>query len=339
MERMIYKNMEIFNAAALLPGEHGGVTWLRYPSEVCEAFERDGARVQAGNATGVELRFLMTGDRVAIKVRSTSIGHYHIFRGGLQGGWYDHERKTTSPEGTEIVIERKSQALIDRMHKDYSLPWNPCLIRIIFDRGRFEIIDVEGEVLPPAPEDTPKKTILFYGSSITHGSNALNDSNTWTSWVAHALSMDKLNKGLAGSCCMEDSTVSYLGQIGREGAWDVAVLELGINVLNYTPDLRRARIEGTLRKIAGANPEKPIFVISPFYSDDDYSGRGLAVAFRETIREVIVAQGYPNVTYIPGDAILSDMRGISTDGVHPSVYGISAIAEGLLARMRPVLGL
>ena len=339
MERMIYKNMEIFNAAALVPGEHGGVTWLRYPSEVCEAFERDGARVQAGNATGVELRFVMLSDKVTLKIRSTGIGHFHIFRGGLQGGWYDHEGKTTSPDGREIVIERKSQALIDRMHKDYSLPWNPCLIRILFDRGRFEIIDVEGEVLPPAPEDTPKKTILFYGSSITHGSNALNDSNTWTSWVAHALSMDKLNKGLAGSCRMEDSTVSYLGELGKAGAWDVAVLELGINVLDFDATLRRTRVENTLRRIAAENPEKPIFVISPFYCDEDYEGGSRAVAFRETIREVIEALGYANVTYIPGDAILPDMRGISTDGVHPSVYGIAAIAEGLLARMRPVLGL
>lgn len=337
MEKIIYKNMEIHNAAALLPGEHGGVMWLRYPEAVCEGFEKEGARIQAGNASGVELRFLMLSERVTLRIRSTAIGHYHIYRGGLQGGWYDHEGKTTSPDGTEIVIERKEQPYIDRMHRDFALPWNPMLIRIIFDRGRFEIIDVEGDIALPGEKDTPRKTILFYGSSITHGSNSLNDSNSWTSWVAHGLGMDKLNKGLAGSCYMEDSTVSYLGNIGKEGAWDIAVLELGINVLRFDAKKRYERAKNTLQRIAGANPEKPVFVISPFYCSDDYDGAGRAAAWRETLKTVIAELGYQNVTYIPGDAVLSDMRGISTDLVHPSVYGIACIAERLEGKMREVL--
>lgn len=339
MERLIYENMEVHNAAELLPGEHGGVTWLRYPKSVCDGFERDGARIQAGNCSGVELRFVMKSDRVVLKVRSASVGHYHIFRGGLQGGWYDHEGRTTSPEKNEIVIERKEQPLVDRMHKDYGLPWDPSLIRIVFDRGRFELLGVaEGEIELPAKGQTPEKTILFYGSSITHGSNSLNDSNSWTSWVAHGLKMDKLNKGLAGSCCMEDTTVAYLGALGKAGAWDVAVLELGINVLSYDTDLRRARVENTLLRIAAENPEKPVFVISPFYSNEDYVGGERAAAWRETIRSVVEERGYKNVTYIPGDEILSDMRGISTDGVHPSVYGVAQIAERLLERMKRLLG-
>ncbi len=338
MEKIIYKDMEIHNAAALLPGAHGGAIWLRYPETVCEGFEKEGARIQAGNASGVELRFLMLSERVTLRIRSTGIGHYHIYRGGLQGGWYDHEGKITSPDGTEIVIERKEQSHIDRMHKDLMLPWNPMLIRIIFDRGRFEIMDVDGEIAPPSADDTPKKTILFYGSSITHGSNSLNDSNSWTSWVAHGLSMDKLNKGLAGSCYMEDSTVSYLGNIGKEGAWDVAVLELGINVLCFDAQKRYERAKNTLQRIAGTNPEKPVFVISPFYCYDDYDGAGRAAAWRETLETVISELGYKNVTYIPGDAVLSDMRGISADLVHPSIYGIARIADRLLEKMRKALG-
>ena len=338
MERLIYENIEVHNAAELVPGEHGGVAWLRYPSMVCAAFEKENARVQAGNATGVELRFIMKSERAVLRVFSKGEGHYHIFRGGLQGGWYDHEVKIVSPDKTEIVIERKAQGLVDRMHEDYGLPWDPMLVRIVFDRGRFELLGVsEGELAPPAETQTPKKRILFYGSSITHGSNALNASNTWTSWVAHALSMDMLNKGLAGSCCMEDATVSYLGALGKAGGWDVAVLELGINVLHYGADLRRARVENTLLKIAAENPEKPIFVISPFYCEDDYFGNGRAAAWRETVRTAVEACGYDNVTYVPGDEILSDMRGISADGVHPSVYGVAQISERLLERMKRVL--
>ncbi len=334
---MIYKNMEIHNAAQLLRGENGGTAWLRYPSSVCEAFERDGARIQAGNSTGVELRFIMKSDAVTVRVRSKGAGRYHIFRGGLQGGWYDHERGIASAGDTEICIERKEQALIDRVHKDFSLPWDPSLIRIVFDGGRFEILGVEGEIAAPEAGQAPKETILFYGSSITHGSNALSATNNWTSWVAHGLAMDFLNKGLAGSCCMEDETVTYLGNLGREGKWDVAVLELGINVIAWEEEKRRTHVEITLDKIAAVNPDKPIFVISPFYSYHDYDGSGQPAAWRETIRTVIEARAYPNVTYIPGDSILGSMDLISADGVHPSAYGASQIAERLLAIMKRVL--
>lgn len=337
MEKTVYKNMEIHNAAALLPGKMGGVTWLRYPEAVCEGFEKEGARVQAGNASGVELRFLMLSERVTLRVRSEGDGRYHIYRGGLQGGWYDHETKVTSSAGTEIVIERKEQPHIERMHKDLSLPWRPELIRVIFDRGRFEILGVEGEVAPPAAGDTPEKTILFYGSSITHGSNSLSESNSWTSWVAHGLGMDKLNKGLAGSCYMEAGTVTYLGALGKAGGWDVAVLELGINVLHFDAQKRYERAKNTLTAIAGENPEKPVFVISPFYCCDDYDGQGRAAAWRETLAAVTGELGYKNVTYIPGDSVLSDMRGISADLVHPSVYGIARIADTVEAQMRKVL--
>ena len=336
MERLIYENIEVHNAAELLPGESGGAIWLRYPSSVCKTFERDGARIQAGNSTGVELRFIMKSDVVEIKLRSKGNGRFHIFRGGLQGGWYD-QGKITSADGTVIRIERKEQETIDRVHKDFALPWDPSLIRIVFDGGRFEILDVVGEIAAPAAGQTPEKTILFYGSSITHGSNSLSATNNWTSWVAHGLSMDFLNKGLAGSCCMEDETVSYLGALGCEGAWDVAVLELGINVLSYDADLRRARVENTLLKIAAENPEKPVFVISPFYSNEDYVGGERAAAWRETIRSVVEERAYQNVTYVPGDSILGGMDLISSDCVHPSAYGVAQIADRLLPIMKRVL--
>ena len=333
---MIYKNMQIHNVAELLPDENGGAVWLRYPSAVCESFERDGARIQAGNSSGVELRFIMKSDVVEIKLRSQSIGRFHIFRGGLQGGWYD-QGKITSADGTVIRIERKEQATIDRVHKDFARPWDPSLIRIVFDGGRFEILDVEGEIAPPTEGQTPKQTILFYGSSITHGSNALSATNTWPSWVAHGLSMDYLNKGLAGSCCMEDETVSYLGALGQKGAWDVAVLELGINVMSWDEEKRRTHVENTLDKIAAKNPDKPIFVISPFYSNCDYGGSAQPAGWRETIRTVIAERAYPNVTYIPGDQILGSMDMISADCVHPSAYGVAQIAERVLAVMKRVL--
>jgi len=81
---------------------------------------------------------------------------------------------------------------------------------VIFNFGEYRIIGVEGDVRPPKKSETPRKTLLTYGSSITHGSNSLAAPNNWTSLVAHHLNTDLRNLGFAGSCCMEPEMIEYI---------------------------------------------------------------------------------------------------------------------------------
>ena len=95
------------------------------------------------------------------------------------------------------------------------------------------IHDIIGDIETPKANQCPKSTLLSYGSSITHGSNAIDTSHTWVSLLAHNLNMDARNLGMAGSCAMEPEMVDYIASQGEKGHWDLATLELGINVLSW----------------------------------------------------------------------------------------------------------
>lgn len=110
---------------------------------------------------------------------------------------------------------------------------------------------------------------------------------------------------------------------------DIAVFELGINVLDWDGEKITDRVENILRQAAGRNPQKPIFVISPFYCNDDYLKIGKADKWRNMIQETVKKTSYQNVTYVNGLDLLGNMSLISADEVHPDIYGIMGIASKL----------
>ena len=335
---MIYKNIEIHNVAELIPGKaEESTAWIRVPAAVYETLEASGGKSQAVNSTGVELRFVMKSDSVKIRMRvpqGTVV--YHIYRGSIQGGWEDHE-VPACPEGEpfEVVVKRSPNLeVLRRIADENHQPFSPEVVRVIFDRGTLELLDVIGDVEPPKKEQLPAKTLLCYGSSITHGSNSIDASHSWVSMAAHNLKMDVRNLGLAGSCCMEPVIVDYIAGEGEKGNWDMAVLELGINVLGWEEEKIIERVTNVLVQVAGRNPEKPVFVISPFYCNDDYFEWGRAAKWRRLIEEIIQERKDANVTYINGLDLLGDMSLISADEVHPNIYGVQRIAERLTERIR-----
>lgn len=336
---MIYKNIEIHNIGHIEEHEQG-ITWLRVPQSVYHTIESDMGRAMARNAIGVELRFVVNNGPVKITMRSLSDARFmtslHTFYGGLQGGWDGHEMNAHIPTvPTEFVFHRPSNlATLQAMTKHAQLDWDPEVVRIILERGDIQIVNIEGDVMPPSKEQIPSRILLTYGSSITHGSNSLSISNAWTSLVAHHLGMDLRNLGMAGSCRMEPEMVDYIASMGEQNEWHMAILELGINVLEWKEDLIRERVSNTLQQIAGRNPTKPIVVISPFYSNNDFQGLHDAEKWRRLLPEIIAQHHYPNVHYINGLELLGDMSLISADEIHPSLYGMQQIADQLYEKIK-----
>ncbi len=332
---MIYKNILFHNVEEFVKTDKG-VSWLRFPLSVCDKMESELGRQQCHNSTGVELRFIIKSESVKLRMRDISskpeaVGNFHVDRGGMQGGWKDHENNTyISRDICEFEI-KKTENLphLIRMSREMKSEWNPNLVRVIFDRSSFELIDIIGDVEAPQKIDTPQKRILFYGSSITHGSNSIDASHAWSSIVAYNLSMDCLNKGQAGSCMMEPAVVDYIAEKGRKNEWDIAVLELGINVLSWEREKIRERVSYAVKEIATKNMLKKIFVISPLYCCDDFDDEGNAQKWREEMADIVKALHFENVFYIDGSDLIGDMSLISADLVHPNIYGISNVAEKL----------
>ena len=337
---MIYKNIEIHNVEELMQNEDGSISWRRIPDFVYEGLESERGKRMATNSTGVELRFVLKGESAVLRMcTSEGDGLFHVYRGGIQGGWEDHEmHKQVRMEVEDFVIRRSQNPdKLKIMTRRSGLDWDNEVIRVVFDRGYFKIFDIIGEVEIPRKEQYPKKTLLCYGSSITHGSNALDMSHAWASILGHNLRMDVRNLGMAGSCAMEPEMIEYIASEGEKGHWDIATLELGINVLDWETEKILSRVRNTISQIAGRNLEKPVVVISPFYyCGDDFEGNANADRWRKLIKQVVEELQYPKVTYVNGLDVIGNMSFISADGVHPNIYGVQQIAERMTAHMRKV---
>jgi lysophospholipase L1-like esterase len=297
------------------------------------------------NSTGVELRFVIKGESATIRMSTVtndpkSFSTFHVYRGGIQGGYEDHEiHRHVTGEIQDFVIKRSSNMeKLKKMSEMIGYEWDPEVVRVVFDRGHYKIHDVIGDVVPPLSEQCPKKTYLAYGSSITHGSNSIDASHSWVSLVAHNLNVDARNLGMAGSCMIEPAMAEYIAAEGERGAWDFATLELGINVLHWENGKAKDRVENIIRQVAGRNADKPIFVISPFYHcGDDFSETQNAARWRELIKEIVAELNYKNVTYINGFDVLDHARYMSADEVHPNIYGVQRIADVMTERIKTVL--
>lgn len=330
---MLYKNIEIYNIEELIYNQDGSVSWLRIPKNVYDSPEiGEQGRNMARNSTGVELRFVIKGEKVILRLSAEATGRFHIYRGGVQGGWYDHEvDKNIGSEPTDFIIERSQSPKRVKIINDKSgYDWDSEVIRVIFDQGFIRLHDVIGDVEPPASSQCPRKTILCYGSSITHGSNALDMSHSWASLLAHHLNMDVRNLGMAGSCAMEPEFAEYIATEGEKENWNVAILELGINVLDWDEEKILSRAGNMIGATAGRNPDKPVFVISPFYYggeklDNDTGG----VKWRRLLERIVNELNYSNVKYINGMDILDNISYMSADEVHPNIYGVIKIFEEL----------
>lgn len=338
---MIYKNAEIYNASEIEVNEKdGSMTWYRMPKAVMDKLEMPNGKRLNMSSTGVEIRFVIKSGDAVVRMQAVSDkivnACFHVYRGGIQGGYADHEHNTyVSTEPCDFVIKKQENIdTLRAMARAAGDSFDPEVVRIIFDRGAYRIIDISGDIVPPSERQVPAKTLLCYGSSITHGSNSIDASHTWASLTAHNLDMDLRNLGMAGSCAAEPEVIDYIAEEGERGAWNTAVMELGINVLSWEESKIRERVENAVTQVAGRNADKKIYVISPFYCGDDFHGKPEPERWRTIIKETVDKLAFKNVTLINGLELLGDMTLLSADEVHPSIYGVQQIADRLTARLK-----
>ena len=328
---MIYKNVELYNVAGITDNGDGSISWIRVPYSVYDTLEARDGKKAAVNATGVEIRFVIKSGNAVIKMSTAEDdGIFHVYRGAIQGGWDDHEvHKTVSETVEEYVIEKSENAeKLKIIAEKCAYDWDSEVVRIIFDRGRFKIYGIEGDIEPPCKNQTPKETIMSYGSSITHGSNSIDMSHAWTSVLAHNLNMDIRNLGMPGCCFMEPQFAEYIASEGEKGNWDIVTLELGINVTEWTEDKIIERVDNIITTVAGRNKDKAVFVISPFYYyGDEFEEVSGGDKWRRIIKQEINKLNYKNVTYISGVDIIEDISYLSADLIHPNIYGVTKIAD------------
>ena len=194
------------------------------------------------------------------------------------------------------------------------------MVRVCLPYCRNYYYRVEGAVALPAPHQLPPRTYLAYGSSITHGSLALNPMATYPQLIADRFGTDLLNFGFPGSAWLEPAVADYL--VSRRD-WHFASLAMGINMLGaFSPAAFRTRVRRFIAPFA-ADP-RPVVATDMVVTDYPENPRKVA-QFRQIVKEETAGK----LPYISGLALLGDESDLSSDLLHPTATGMRQIAHHL----------
>lgn len=318
---MIAWNIDFHNVAELVPYEDGYAMY-RVPADVRAHLNANLRERTSWYATGVELRFRMKGDSAVIRLRSLPMDEAqvaHIYYGSIQGGWQNSSRLITA-QPTDIRINRpQNMEQLRQLHQDHALPFSPEVVRVVLPYGSLVFLGIEGDVEPPRPEDLPTRTYLAYGSSITHGSLALDMPHTYPFSIAQNLGCDYLNLGFAGTAHLEKEMAEYI--VSRKD-WDFATVEMGINMLgSFSVEEFERRVD-VFTDILAAD-SRPVIATSIFgFNGGDQEK---AAAFRDVVRRYAGER----LHFVDGLKLLNNPAFISQDMVHPSMEGVAQIAHRL----------
>lgn len=342
---MIFKNAEFFNVSDMTPDAvHGGYIMHRFPASL-ESIMAGGGKANR-DAAGVEIRFVMRGDRVTLRLSAVPeedaegrhfIGNCRasVYYGNMLGGWWDQEKdRHIGEEVTDLVIQRPPEMQTCRdIHHIADFPYAADVVRVVLEAGHYRFFDIIGDIEPPKPEQLPRRRYIAYGSSITHGSLGLYTAWYYPTRVGEYFRAETRNLGLAGSCFLEPEVANALASLD----FDIATLELGINVLGMAEEEFDRRVRNLIATVAGAHPQAEIFCISPFYSHADWKGGHAPTAFRRIIARAVADYDSPHVHEINGLTCLGSADGLSCDLVHPSPIGTDRITSALIRQMQPYI--
>ncbi len=314
---MIFEKIDFHNVEEMIPSEHG-YRMARIPSAVRETLNERARERAAFSTTGIELRFKIRSGEADIDLyaEAESMVPAFLYFGYFQSGWTMNAFALRPGENRIHISYPEDMERLREVAKEENHPFAPEVIRLVLPSGDLRFVGAEGDIVPPDAKDLPEKTLLCYGSSITHGSLSLGPGHNYVFQLGRKFSCDTLNLALAGSAHLEKSMAEYM--MARQD-WDFATFELGINMLNiFTNEEFEARLSEFLSVLA--QDPRPKFFTSLFAI---MKNNPQAQEFREIVRKY---QG-KGFIFTEGEDLLHELSLISADMVHPSLEGQALIAQ------------
>ncbi len=335
---------ELHNVAETVKTEGEGALFQRVPEAVRREL-REASQSVYQAAAGCEIRLVAGAD--ASPVRITLVSQEAPSQAYFYMGDFAVSAYTIGTEPTTIELAPPELCFLTTPIADSPRlrgAFAPQVWRLLFQGGRIQLLNVEGEgIRAPRAEELPSLRYLAYGTSITQGYSATHPALSYVSQTAWRLKADVINLGASGTAFCEPALAHY---IADRTDWDILTLCLSVNMLGL--GVSAAEFEEKagyfVRTIAEAHQGKPIACISLFPS---YHDLGLsrpnrhpvstAAEYREVLRGIAEDKVLPNVHYIDGRELLSDMRGLTQDLLHPDDQGMIEIGEKLAPRLSAML--
>lgn len=315
---MFYKNTQLFNVAEIDKKSNGMVAMHKFPIDVSRELGVGFTNKYISYITsGCEIRFV--GECIVTLMSWDADGYIEVYKGDFFKEKHLLKKGVMTPIFLSGGGNVQNHDLSCTRHRFDQNVWriicaHDCCI-FLCD------IDEVTPIRPPKKEELPEKTILAYGSSITHGAGSQLMSNSYINIMGHELGMDVLDKGMGGSCFCEKCVADYI----KAEQWDYALLELAVNMLFLFPvEEYEKRVEYLLGN-ALEKGKKVVFISHYTHSRDlpDAKDKDKEVneQFQNAAYKIKDKLACENLIFIDGRSIVDDYTYLCCDLIHPSVYG------------------
>ncbi|MHC4871941.1 MAG: SGNH/GDSL hydrolase family protein [Planctomycetota bacterium] len=191
---------------------------------------------------------------------------------------------------------------------------------------------VAENIRPPEKSEVPEKKLITCGTSITQQASCTAAHLSYPAVAARCLDMDLVNYGLGGSFHCEKELADY---IAENNNWDVMSAEISVNMVSqFSIEEYTERTSYFIKRMAEAAPDKPLAVITILPHGRDFDEvksdeKKDVEPYRQSIRDTVKNLNMPNIHLIEGKDLLKDIKGLSSDLVHPSDFGMYEIGRNL----------
>lgn len=329
---MIFQNADFHNVEELLKkNDKNEYRISRFPTSLITQLNPV-AQNSAYYTCGCELRFNLHSEEAVIYLRRDECnpdimpyGIVEIWQGDYQGR-YQMSPQPVGQNKTAIRVKKMDPKEVVLLNNKEQELFDPILYRVFipYDWGH-SIYAIEGDISLPKYYQIPKKKLLCYGSSITQGCGATVPTGSYAYRLASKLKMDLRNLGMAGAAHLDEAMADYIAN----QKWDIATLELGINIVDWSIEKFEEKARNFIHKIASSHPEQPIYCISMFTSYADFQHKERMYSMRSTLQQIVKELKSPFIHYVDGSKCLSALTDLTSDAIHPSNFGMESIAEYL----------
>ena len=180
------------------------------------------------------------------------------------------------------------------------------------------------------PVDQPQ--IIYYGSSIIHGSCGSRAGNGITSLLGRALDRPVVNLGFSGSAKLEPGIAELLTETN-------ALFYIIDPFPNCDTALVKERLEPFLRHLCSACGTKPVFLLTDadrrgawMHPDAVLAHRRKRAAAKRIVKQL--QQGFPHLHLIDMVRSMGNDSEGTVDGIHPDELGVSRFSTYLIRQLR-----
>ena len=325
---------DITLGAAVVKEENGNIILNRFTAEQEELYRVTNSDFyqKSFSTAGVRLRFETDSRKLFLKVKtsvSSSRKYFSVdvFANGKPVGFIDNFSQMELPlDYTTVDCE------LGEFSKEFSLEEGTKSVCIYLPWSvKTEICEISVDDGAFVKAQKPRKKLLAYGDSITHGYDALRPSNRYASRLCDMLGAEEINKGIGAEIFFP-----ALAELKDDFTPDYITVAYGTNDWSKTSEEELIRnCTGFYTNLAKNYPTSKIFAITPIWRKDykDYRPMGDFEKVENAIKSITAE--FENITVIRGfDFVPHDEKYYADLRLHPNDEGFAYYADALYKNIK-----